>query len=260
MTDATMAQPKTPLGVGSIIGESFSILFGHFLQIILIAFVPTLIGFLISGLLTGFDVALGIQEPDFSNPAAGIGTALTFVINMVVYAITTALLVQLAYDAKLSRPIQISRYVGPALSAAVPLAILTIVVTILLVIGLMLFIVPGLWVYAVFSVLAPVIVIERAGFGGMGRSASLTKEYRWPIVGAMVLAFLIAMILQIIAMFVVDVVALIGTVGMIISVILLVAISTLGAGFLSILVSLLYARLREIKEGVSVDQIASVFD
>lgn len=260
MTDATMAQPKAPLGVGSIIGESFSILFGHILQIVLIAFVPTLIGFLISGLLTGFDVALGVQEPDFSNPGAGIGTAVTFVINMVVYAITTALLVQLAYDAKLSRPIQVGRYIGPALSAAFPLAILTLVVTVLLVIGFMLLIVPGLWVYAVFSVLAPAIVIERVGFGGMGRSARLTKEYRWPIVGAIILAFLIVMILQIIAMFAVGLIALAGTVGMIFAVLLMVVISTLGAGFLSILVSLLYARLREIKEGVSVDQIASVFD
>lgn len=261
MTDTTMAQPKAPLGVGSIIGESFSILFGHIPKIVLIAFVPTLIGFLISGLLNGFDVAIGQQPQDFSNPGAGIGMALSFVINMVVYAITTALLVQLAYDAKLSRPIQIGRYISPALGAAFPLAILTIVVTILFAIGLVLFIVPGLWVYAVFSVIAPAIVIERAGFGGMGRSASLTKEYRWPIVGAMILAFLLVMILQFVAMFVVGLVAAFGgTVGMIFSVILLVTISTLGAGYLSILVSLLYARLREIKEGVSVDQIASVFD
>jgi len=260
MTDATAAQPKAPLGAGSIIGESFSILFGHVFQIILVAFVPTLIGFIISGLLNGFDVALGQQPQDFSNASAGIGAALSFVINMVVYAITTALLVQLAYDAKLSRPIRIGRYISPALGAAVPLAILTIVVTVLLVIGFMLLIVPGLWVYAVFSVLAPVIVIERAGFGGMGRSASLTKEYRWPIVGALILAFILVMILQVVAMFVVGMIAMAGTVGMIISVILLVAISTLGAGYLSILVSLIYARLREIKEGVSVDQIASVFD
>jgi len=260
MTDATTAQPKAPLGAGSIIGESFSILFGHIIQIILIAFVPTLIGFLISGLLSGFEVALGQQPQDFSNPGAGIGMAVSFLINMVVYAITTALLVQLAYDAKLSRPIKIGRYISPALSAAVPLSILTIVVTILLVIGFMLLIVPGLWVYAVFSVLAPVIVIERVGFGGMGRSASLTKEYRWPIVGALILAFLLVMILQIFAMFVVGLIATAGTVGIVISVLLLVAISTLGAGYLSILVSLIYARLREIKEGVSVDQIAAVFD
>ncbi|MHA7775939.1 hypothetical protein [Roseibium sp. M-1] len=260
MTDATLGQPKAPLGVGSIIGESFSILFGKFLQVIIIGFVPTLIGFLISGALNGFNVALGMEPQDFSGPGAVVATILSFLINMVVYAVTTALLVQLAYDAKLSRPVQIGRYVGPAISAIVPLAIVTIIVTILVAIGFALLIVPGLWIYAVFAVIAPVIVIERAGFGAMGRSASLTKEYRWPIVGAIILAIILAMIINIVALFVVGLVATAGTFGLVIGVILFAAISTLGAGYISILVALIYARLREVKEGVSVDQISSVFE
>ncbi|MBO6512103.1 MAG: hypothetical protein JJ979_27090, partial [Roseibium sp.] len=221
---------------------------------------PTLIGFLISGVLNGFDVTLGQAEAEFTGPGDVINNILAFLINMVVYAITTALLVQLAYDAKLGRPIQLGRYVGPAMSAVVPLAILSIVTTILVMLGMMLFIVPGLWVYAVFCVLAPAIVIERAGFGGMGRSRALTKEYRWPIVGGLILGLLVAIGLQIVAMLLVAGIAAFGTLGMVLALILLVAISTLGAGYLSILVSLIYARLREIKEGVSVDQIASVFD
>lgn len=260
MTDANAAQPNISLGVGSIIGESFSILLNKFGQVILIAFVPTLIGFVISGVINGFDVALGQSEAEFTSAGDVVGNIVGFVINMVVYAITTALLVQLAYDAKLSRPIQLGRYIGPALNAVVPLAILTIVVTILVGFGLVLFVIPGLWVYAVFCVLAPAIVIEGAGFGGMGRSKTLTKNYRWPIVGALVLGLIVAIGLQIAAMFLVAMIAAFGTLGMILAVLLLVAISTLGAGYLSILIALIYARLREIKEGVSVDQIAAVFD
>ncbi|WP_428648945.1 hypothetical protein [Roseibium sp.] len=260
MTDSTLSQPKAALGVGSLISESFSILFGKFIPVIIIGFVPTLIGFLISGALNGFDVALGLQTQDFSGPGSVISSILAIVINMVVYAITTALLVQLAYDAKLSRPVEIGRYIGPALSSIVPLAIVTIIVTILVAIGFMLLVVPGLWVYAVFAVIAPAIVIERAGFGAMGRSAALTKEYRWPIVGALILAIILAMIINVIALFIVGLIATVGTVGMIIAVLLFAAISTLGAGYISILVALIYARLREIKEGVSVDQIAAVFD
>jgi len=260
MTDTTMVQHKAPLGVGSIIGESFSILFGKFIQVILIGFVPTLLGFLISGAINGFNVALGIEPQDFSGPGSVVGSILAFVINMVVYAITTALLVQLAYDAKLSRSVQIGRYIGPALSSIVPLAIVTVIVTILVAIGFALLVVPGLWVYAVFSVIAPAIVIERAGFGALGRSASLTKEYRWPIVGALILALILAMIINVVALFVVGLIATSGSIGLVIGVILFAAISTLGAGYVSILVALIYARLREIKEGVSVDQIAAVFD
>jgi len=63
----------------------------------------------------------------------------------VVYSITTALLVQLAYDAKLSRPVQLGRYFGPALSAVVPLAVLSIVVSILVGIGLVLLVVLAIY-------------------------------------------------------------------------------------------------------------------
>jgi uncharacterized membrane protein len=260
MTDASLAQPKASLGVGSIIGEAFSILFGNFLKVIIVGFGPTLIGFLISGILTGFGVALGTETQQFTGPGDVVATILSFIVNMVVYSVTTALLVQLAYDAKLSRPVRIGRYVGPALSAMVPLAVVSIVVMILVGIGFALFIVPGLWVYAVFAVIAPVIVIERAGFGGMSRSRALTKEYRWPIVGALILALICAILINVVAMFIVGLIAVTGSIGMLIGVLLFAAISTVGAGFLSIIVALIYARLREIKEGVSVDQIASVFD
>jgi hypothetical protein len=258
MTDTTLGQPKVSLGVGAIIGDSFSILFGKFLQVVIIAFVPMLIGYLISGLLNGFGVAIGVEQPQFNNAGSGIAFALSFIVNMAVYSITTALLVQLAYDAKLGRPIQIGRYFGPALSTILPLTILSIVATIIVGIGFALFIVPGLWVYAVFSVMAPAIVIDRAGFGGLGRSASLTKGYRWPIVGALILGLICAIIINLVAGFVIGLIVAIG--GNILGLILFAALGAIGAGLLSILAALIYARLREIKEGVSIDQIASVFD
>ena len=45
-----------------------------------------------------------------------------------------------------------------------------------------------------------------------------------------------------------------------VSILLYAAFTAVGTGLLSILTALIYARLREIKEGVSVDQIAEVFD
>ena len=168
MTDATMAQPKPPLGVGSIIGESFSILFSKFLQVVLIAFGPALIGLVLSGMLNGFGAVAGSAAPDFAGAGGGVAIFLTIIIQFIVYAVTTALLVQLAYDAKLGRPVQIGKYIGPAFSAVLPIIILGLASGILIMIGLALFIVPGLRIYAVFSVMAPAIVIERAGFGALG--------------------------------------------------------------------------------------------
>ena len=257
MSDTTAAHAKPPLGVGAIIGESFSILFKYFLQVIIIGFVPSLIGILISGALIGFDATLG-GEPELNDASSAIAFVLTLIVDIVVYTITTALLIQLAYDAKLQRPVQLMRYFGPALSAVVPLAILSIVAAILTGLATIAFLIPGLWVYAVFSVMAPAVVIERAGFAGLGRSANLTKEYRWPIVGAIILIIICSVLINVVATFLIGLLGSAG--GVFLAAILFAVLMTIGTGLGSILIALVYARLREIKEGVSVDQIAAVFD
>ena len=151
------------------------------------ALVPTLLGTAVSVMMVGTGVAFGMEEPNFSSSGSIMNWALSLLLPIVFYGLATALLVQLAYDAKLGRPLQPGRYVAPALRAAIPIAVLMLIAGILTGIGFVLLVVPGLWLYAVFSLVAPAVVIEGAGFGGLGRSAALTKEYRWPIVGALIL-------------------------------------------------------------------------
>src|SRR3546814_15392056 len=57
-----------------------------------------------------------------------------------------------------------------------------------------LFLLPGLWLLAVFAVVVPAIVVEGAGFGGLGRSIGLTKGFRWPILGAMTVIVMLTML------------------------------------------------------------------
>ncbi|MEM9630140.1 MAG: hypothetical protein AAGA50_02355 [Pseudomonadota bacterium] len=259
MSDTTAGQIKPPLGVGGLVSDSFSIFFGKFFKVFLIAYGPTLIGLLISGALLGFGTVVGTATPDLDGSINFFAIFLTVLVQLVVYAVTTALLVQLAYDAKLGRDVRLGKYVGPAFAAVVPIILLGLVAGILFMIGFAIFIVPGLWIYAVFCVMVPAVVIERAGFRGLGRSASLTKEYRWPIIGAICLLIIIAIVINVAASFLVGIISSIfGSVAL--DIILSAAVSTISAGIGSILIALIYARLREIKEGVSVDQIASVFD
>ena len=263
MSSSSNVQTGTPLGVGGIVGESFSILMRHFVSVVLLAIVPTLIGFAISGMLIGWDVALGYGEPVFTGMGDFIPFVLSIIGQLVTYGVTTALLVQMAYDAKLERRVTLGKYVGPALGAALPIAILGIVSGILIAIGFILLIVPGLWMYAVFSVMPAAVVIEKVGFGGLGRSAALTKEYRWPILGAIILIGIINFVISFVATFVVGLIVAsvgVGSGGLIIAILFMSAISAVGFGLSSIAVALIYARLREIKEGASVRDIASVFD
>lgn len=127
--------------------------------------------------------------------------------------------------------------------------------------GFMVFVIPGIWVYAVFSVMAPAVVIERAGYGGLGRSASLTRQYRWPVAGAYFLSLICAVLIYALGFLIVSLVSSVGGVSaLIISVLVFAVLSTLGTGLVSIVTALVYARLREIKEGVAMEDIATVFD
>ena len=121
-------------------------------------------------------------------------------------------------------------------------------------------------------VFAAAAVIDRSSFGSLGRSARLTKEYRWPIVGLFIVMFIIVFILQLVVggaiaavLFAsVDTLATIengiSTGSIIIFGLIVSLIYGLAYGLSGIAVALVYARLREIKEGVAVDQIASVFE
>ena len=154
MTETSTAEPLVPLGVGSLIADSFSILFRHFFPIVAIGFLPSLLGVLLTGYLVGFETVLSLDETETAAPGAD---ALISLVDLVVYSVTTALLVQLAYDAKLNRPIKIGKYLRPALASIVPIAILGTAVSILMGIAAIAFIIPGLWVYAVFSVMEPAV-------------------------------------------------------------------------------------------------------
>jgi hypothetical protein len=251
------------LGVGSIISESFSILFRHFFAVLILSLGPTLLSIVISGLLNGWNAALGVAEPTAPDSGFVIRAGIDTIVQLVLSGVTTALLVQMAYDAKLQRPLRLGQYFGPALSAAIPIAILGLGAGILTMLGLIALIIPGIWIYAVFSMMPAAVVIEKVGFGGLGRSASLTKEYRWPIVGAIILLVIVAAIIGFVAMFLVGI--LLGSTGfsgfgMVIGILVLSLVTAIGAALGSISVALIYARLREIKEGATVRDIAAVFD
>lgn len=288
-------QPKLPLGVGTIIAQSFSILFRNFFRVFLAGVVPSVLGYIIPlalvasiGSLSTFQ-QLQLQPEEAFTRVAILGTVWTF-LQIAVYAITAALLVQLAYDAKLSRPVRLLRYVKPAISAVLPIIVLGIAVSFLLVIAMSAFFLVGsllgpaililfpvaslfyCWIVAVFVVTAPAIVIERVGLRGLKRSAELTKEYRWPIVGTLALAAICFGLINTVIGGVATLffVALVSTTqdgaylgaltGSILPLLLYSTVFTIGTGLVCIVIALIYARLREIKEGISVDQIAAVFE
>jgi hypothetical protein len=66
-------------------------------------------------------------------------------------------------------------------------------------IGLILLIVPGLYLLTIWAVIVPVIVLERVGvFDSFGRSQQLVKGYGWPVLGVLVCLFIIQIVVSLI--------------------------------------------------------------
>lgn len=263
MTETTHSDPHIPFGTGAIVAETFSILFKKLHIIVLLGFIPALIELILttSPFLQQSAQAAPTGEIDFT--AIGAIFAVTFLITLVAVALTTAMVVQLAYDAKLGRPAQIGSYFGAALGNLPAIAVLSIVVGICNMIGMLLLIVPGIWLYGVFAVVTPAIVIDGAGFGAMRRSAELTRGYRWPIIGTLLLVFLsiflISFVLAFVAAFATGGFATTPATGFGPQAIIQVVINAFAYGMGGVAVAMIFARLKEIKEGVSVSDLVDVF-
>lgn len=254
------AAPKTPLGVGALLGDSFQLYFRNFPMATFLAFVPVLI-------LTALTVALlgaqFIAADPFDPPDPGaitpVSMLLLYGLQIIGYSLATAIMVRFAYDAKLGRSARIGAYLSGAMRNLPALVVLSIVIYLCMAVAMIAVIIPGLWVLAVWSVTIPAIVIESAGFGALGRSASLTKEYRWPIVGFIVVLALIMIVVSFIFTFVVAAVAA-SVGGIIVLVVLQALLSAATFALANIGIALLFARLKEIKEGVAVDSLVEIFD
>lgn len=261
MTDAAVEQYRQPFGIGDIISETFSILTRKFLWVLVLSCVPTLVALVLTWLLVGASFAPENLGPNADAAILPVGLTFARVIAVVLlwfaaYGVTVALIVQLAYDAKLGRAVRPTHYVLPALTGVPFILVLMLPVGFLVGFGLMLLLVPGLWIYAVFCVFVPAILFDRSGFGALGRSMSLTREYRWPIVALTIIMWVIGVLISEAGSLIVDV----FPDGFILGPILLAVLYGITYGISGISVALTYARLREIKEGANVQDLVSVFE
>ena len=119
MSDTNTNPSHVPLGFGQIISESFSLLFGNIVAVAVAAFIPILIALSVSGGLMGFDIMFGTAEPDVLADGLGGIMVVTTLLSLAIYGIVTAIIVQLAYDAKAGRGTNFGRYASTAVQSSV---------------------------------------------------------------------------------------------------------------------------------------------
>ncbi|OLF71005.1 hypothetical protein AWH62_13135 [Maricaulis sp. W15] len=271
MTD-TNPTPTTQaeLGIGRILGGTFKLYFSNFPLFFGVVFLP----YALFTMLVIDPVNRNFMAST-TNPLDTLGQSFMVAgLSMILIIFLQAIIVRMSISLNGGQGPQLGAALRGAVTGFLPIIILGIVAGIATGIGFILLIVPGLYVLALLYVYVPAIVFEKAGFSALGRSEDLTKGYRWAIVGVilviMVLTWIISAIYSaVIFSTVVDLGAVVdGSTDP-------AAIAAATPWWLNLVASavqavtlpitliasgLVYARLREIKEGGSTSDLLRVFE
>lgn len=175
---------KTKLDVGGTLSQIFSI-YGQQAGVLLpLAFGLYLLVAIITGLFAG-NFLLGLI-------AFGVG-----VIAATLYQGMVVSLVRDVQDGR--RDSSVGQLVEETWPVVLPLIGAGILAAIGITIGLFILVIPGLILLTIWSVIAPVIVVERSGaIDAFGRSRALVKGNGWQVFGVILVVFLITLIVSIV--------------------------------------------------------------
>jgi hypothetical protein len=137
---------------------------------------------------TGF-AGIGQQIPQSDLAARAGATGITSVVEFIASALVTAACIKAVSDGYLDQTASVSGSLRFAARRLLPLLGLLILVALGEVIGIVLLVVPGVYLYASWAVATPSLLIERQGpLGALRRSHRLVKGRWWPTAGVLLLA------------------------------------------------------------------------
>lgn len=198
-----------------------------------------------------------------------MGAAFSFVaIGTILYVIGLCMLqgavVKAAVNGFNGKKTEVGDAFGAGLRVFFPLLGLAIVTALGIFLGFLLLIVPGVILWVLWSVAAPAVVVEKRGvLEALQRSRDLTRGYRWPVFGLMVIYILLNWVVG----------AAVGGLSLalggglmgggyslVANLISGPVINVLSGVVASAGVASLYYELRSVKEGAAPEMVASIFD
>lgn len=237
----TIAQKQ--FSFGTVISQSISVFaanFASFAVASLILLLPLLL----------YNLAV---TPEGGYSASGL---LAIVIQSVLSYLLAATITFATFQYLRGQPVGIGECLSRGLSLILPVIGVSLLVGLIIGIGTVLLVVPGIIAGVMLWVAIPVAVVERPGvIDSLKRSADLTKGHRWTIFGILVVVgILLAIIMGILS------VLLLSTAGFTVYSIGLWVFQALYSAFSATLGAVGYYFLRATKEGVDIGDIAKVFD
>jgi hypothetical protein len=279
--------PDSGFRVGQIIVRSFSVFFRNLLSFVpltLIVAIPPILFFIFAASSFDFEMIMQAAENDeltetqqeaLMGQAAQlawivpIGFLLTFGASMwlsagVTYGVVASLRGRQAGSMEIvmrslnSVPtLLLLTLIGALVMIPITLVALIPFLGFLIIIGL------GLWVFAMFWVTVPSIVVESIGpIAGLKRSAALTKGYRWHILGIIMIWGVLSQVLGMLSGVVMQLVLMSVSpdTGLPLAFVLFGLFQAVLFGLAASLAAVGYHDLRITKEGVGSEQLAEIFD
>ena len=234
--------------VGRVLSRALSVMSRRFLPFCIVTFVAFLPLIAVQKVLA----SAGINRSQILI-LVGLSFALAMV-QMMIGTFTSAVILHGAFQDIRNRPVNLVESLKVGLRRFLPVLGLAFLAALLIVLGFALLI-PGLILYTMWFVAVAACVVERTGpWTSMRRSRELTKGHRWKIFGVALLLMLLSVVNRVFRLVLFsaggETLALIGTM-------IWVAISY---AFSSVVIAVSYYELRAAKEGIDIEQIASVFD
>jgi hypothetical protein len=260
MAIAYSAAPRFEMG--RVVKRTFSVVGSNLVTFALLALVPALCLAVISSMGVQFEDSEGQPTlPDFDTLAAIGGIGLVYFASAL---ILQAAVVHGAVASLSGRRASLTDCLATGLKNLVPLLLIGLLMVLGIFAGLILLIVPAVIFALMWSVVAPACIVERTGvFGAFRRSRELTRGHKWAIFGVYLL-FIVLMIVISIPFGALTAITTLGSAdpanpSMLATgayVINTMITSIIGSTF----VAAIYYELRQIKEGIGPEALASVFD
>jgi len=244
-----------PFGVGAAIAKSFAIFakgWWKFFVLTLIPLAPYYVFEFATQPTTLEGVAAGQQAGGAYFASLGFRTLLAMALS----ALANVTCLYGAYQIMRGKDFTIGESFSAGFSRLLPALGTSLAVVILVMVGFIVLVVPGMIALLMMYVALPVCVVERLGpFASMSRSRFLTKGSRWKLLGLALLMYLAILVLG----------GIFGGIGAYLGGFMgyrigAMPVSIFIYAFFSVLAAVVYHDLRVAKEGVDIETISGVFD
>ena len=234
--------------VGRVFTQTFSVLSRNLLPFCIVTVIAALPYYFLLG-------ADGRPASGMTAGRAGLAI-LWFILAILLNALSQAVILYAAFEDMRGRPVNMVESLRIGFGRILPVLGTAIVVGVLTMLGGIALVIPAFIVMTMMFVAIPACVVERIGpVKSVGRSAALTKGYRWRVFGLWISFMTVLGIVQSVSL---GIGSAIG--GVFVAQLILLLWNAIYIAFSATLVVVTYRDLRVAKEGVDTDQIAAVFD